>query len=135
MEKALACNQLKQSVKGTRSGNINIFVQFLLILILAYVWIVQTGIAACHGYFLEIISRYMCFQDLNCLLERYLEPLKEEMFLTSDEIDNIFGNIQEIALFQRQFLHSLEEAIQLDSPFFQGTDIKHYRVRLCQTNN
>ncbi|KAL4232685.1 T-lymphoma invasion and metastasis-inducing protein 1 [Mactra antiquata] len=66
-------------------------------------------------------------KDLNCLLERYLEPLKEEMFLTSDEIDNIFGNIQEIALFQRQFLHSLEEAIQLDSPFFQGTDIKHYR--------
>ncbi|XP_053396919.1 protein still life, isoform SIF type 1-like isoform X1 [Mercenaria mercenaria] len=66
-------------------------------------------------------------KDLNCLLERYLEPLKEEMFLTSDEIDNIFGNIQEIALFQRQFLHSLEEAIQLDSPFFHGTDIKHYR--------
>lgn len=68
------------------------------------------------------------YQDLNCLLERYLEPLKEEMFLSSDEIDNIFGNIQEIALFQRQFLHSLEEAIQLDSPFFHGADIKHYRV-------
>ncbi|XP_060603385.1 protein still life, isoform SIF type 1-like isoform X2 [Ruditapes philippinarum] len=66
-------------------------------------------------------------KDLNCLLERYVEPLKEEMFLCADEIDHIFGNIQEIALFQRQFLHSLEEAIQLDSPFFQGTDIKHYR--------
>lgn len=66
-------------------------------------------------------------KDLNCLLERYLEPLKEETFLTSDEMEHVFGNIHEIAQFQRQFLMSLEEAIQMDSPFFHSTDLKNYR--------
>lgn len=72
------------------------------------------------------------FQDLNCLLKRYLEPLKEERFLTSDEIDHIFGNIQEIAQFQRQFLHSLIEAIGSDSQFVPGSDFKDYRVSYCR---
>ena len=40
----------------------------------------------------------------------------------------MFGNIHEIAQFQRQFLISLEEAIQMDSPFFHSTDLKNYRV-------
>ena len=68
------------------------------------------------------------FQDLNCLLERYLEPLKEETFFTTDEMEHVFGNIHEIAQFQRQFLMSLEEAIQMDSPFFHSIDLKNYRV-------
>ena len=54
-------------------------------------------------------------QDLICLIERYLEPLKEETFLTSDDIDQLFGNIQEIVQFQKLFLHSLEDAIESDS--------------------
>ncbi|XP_052808753.1 protein still life, isoform SIF type 1-like isoform X2 [Mya arenaria] len=65
--------------------------------------------------------------DLNCLLKRYLEPLKEENFLSSDEVDHIFGNIQEIAQFQRQFLQSLVEAIGPDSQFLAGTDFQSYR--------
>lgn len=69
-------------------------------------------------------------QDLNCLLKRYLEPLKEERFLTSDEIDHIFGNIQEIAQFQGQFLHSLIEAIGTDAQFLQSSEFKDYRVGL-----
>ena len=62
------------------------------------------------------------------MLDRYLEPLKEETFFTTDEMEHVFGNIHEIAQFQRQFLISLEEAIQMDSPFFHSTDLKNYRV-------
>ena len=68
-------------------------------------------------------------KDLNCLTERYLEPLKEESFLTSDKIEQLFGNIQEIVIFQRQFLKSLEEAMQLEEEFFTTEDPKSYRVR------
>ena len=73
-------------------------------------------------------------QDLNCLLERYLEPLKEETFFTTDEMEQVFGNIHEIAHFQRQFLISLEEAIQMDSPFFHSTDLKSYRVGVTRSS-
>ena len=82
-------------------------------------------------YFLNymiIILLFCGMQDLNCLSKRYLEPLKEERFLTSDEIDHIFGNIQEIAQFQRQFLQSLVEAIGTDDQFLQSTEFKDYRV-------
>ena len=54
------------------------------------------------------------FQDLNCLIERYLEPLKEETFLSAEDIEALFGNIQEIVQFQKLFLQSLEAAVELD---------------------
>lgn len=28
----------------------------------------------------------LCFQDLSCLIERYLTPLQKESFLTQDEV-------------------------------------------------
>ncbi|KAL5009978.1 hypothetical protein ScPMuIL_012283, partial [Solemya velum] len=72
---------------------------------------------------MELIDTERAYvKDLNCLTERYLEPLKEETFLTSDEIEQLFGNIQEIVQFQRQFLLSLEEGIQLESEFFTTED-------------
>jgi len=49
-------------------------------------------------------------KDLNCLIDRYLEPLKEETFLSSEEVIHLFGNIQEIVHFQHQFLENLESA-------------------------
>jgi len=46
---------------------------------------------------------------------RYLEPLKEETFLSSDEVVRLVGNIQEIVHFQKQFLKNLEESIDDES--------------------
>ena len=51
---------------------------------------------------------------MNCLIERYLEPLKEETFLSAEDIEALFGNIQEIVQFQKLFLQSLEAAVELD---------------------
>ena len=72
-------------------------------------------------------------QDLLCLLTRYLEPLKEETFLTSDKVAELFGNITEIVQFQQQFLHSLEQAIELEPDFFTTDDTKLFKVggRYC----
>ncbi|XP_052239037.1 protein still life, isoform SIF type 1-like isoform X5 [Dreissena polymorpha] len=81
-----------------------------------------------HKVIKELVNTEEAYvNDLNCLLKRFLEPLKEESFLTSDEIDHIFGNIQEIAVFQRQFLQSLVESIGHDSEFLTGADMKSYR--------
>ena len=70
----------------------------------------------------------MSLQDLLCLLTRYLEPLKEETFLTSDKVAELFGNITEIVQFQQQFLHSLEQAIELEPDFFTTDDTKLFKV-------
>ncbi|XP_043277987.1 protein still life, isoform SIF type 1 isoform X3 [Venturia canescens] len=51
-------------------------------------------------------------KNLNNLLENYLEPLKRETFLSNAEINALFGNIQEIITFQRQFLHSLDNIME-----------------------
>lgn len=55
---------------------------------------------------------YLLLQDLMSLIERYLEPLRDEMLLSGDDIDQLFGNIRGIVQFQKLFLASLEEAIQ-----------------------
>lgn len=57
------------------------------------------------------------FQNLNNLLENYLEPLKRETFLSNAEINALFGNIQEIVTFQRQFLQNLDHAIEMEADF------------------
>jgi hypothetical protein len=56
-------------------------------------------------------------QHLNSLLENYLEPLKKETFLSNAEINALFGNIQEIVAFQRQFLQNLDEALDMEPEF------------------
>jgi len=50
-------------------------------------------------------------QDLNCLATRYLEPLKEESFLSDDDMQQLFGNIQDIIRFQKLFLDELERSL------------------------
>ncbi|XP_044020308.1 protein still life, isoforms C/SIF type 2 isoform X8 [Aphidius gifuensis] len=56
-------------------------------------------------------------KNLNNLLENYLEPLKRETFLSNAEINALFGNIQEIVTFQRQFLQNLDHAIEIECDF------------------
>ena len=56
-------------------------------------------------------------KDLNCLIERYLEPMKEETFLSSEDVEKLFGNIQEIVRFQHLFLQSLEESVASGARF------------------
>ncbi|XP_069492453.1 rho guanine nucleotide exchange factor TIAM1 isoform X2 [Ambystoma mexicanum] len=52
-------------------------------------------------------------KDLNCLMERYLKPLKTETFLTQDELDVLFGNLTEMGEFQVEFLKTLEDGVRL----------------------
>nr|CAD7256681.1 unnamed protein product [Timema shepardi] len=67
---------------------------------------------------LELVDTERTYvKHLNNLLENYLEPLKKETFLSNAEINALFGNIQEIVAFQRQFLQNLDEALELEPDF------------------
>ena len=65
---------------------------------------------------------------MNNLLEYYLEPLKRETFLSNAEITALFGNIQEIVTFQRQFLQNLEEALELEPDFHKFDHSSQFKV-------
>lgn len=69
------------------------------------------------------------FQNLNNLLENYLEPLKRETFLSNAEINALFGNIQEIVTFQRQFLQNLDHAIEMEADFSNFDHPSQFKVR------
>lgn len=64
---------------------------------------------------------------MNNLLEHYLEPLKRETFLSNAEITTLFGNIQEIVTFQRQFMQNLEEALELEPDFHKFDHPSHFK--------
>lgn len=68
-------------------------------------------------------------KHLNNLLDYYLEPLKRETFLSHAEIATLFGNIQEIVTFQRQFLQNLEEALELEPDFHKFDQTCQFKVR------
>lgn len=67
---------------------------------------------------------------MNNLLENYLEPLKQETFLTGAEIAVLFGNIQEIVQFQHQFLQNLEEALHQEPNFQKFDQPDQFKVRI-----
>lgn len=67
-------------------------------------------------------------QHLNNLLENYLEPLKRETFLSNAEINALFGNIQEIVTFQRQFLQNLEDALEAEPNFHHFEFSNQFKV-------
>lgn len=68
-------------------------------------------------------------QHLNNLLENYLEPLKQETFLTGAEIAVLFGNIQEIVQFQHQFLKNLEESVHQEPNFHKFDQPDQFKVK------
>ena len=49
-----------------------------------------------------------------------------------EDIERLFGNIQEIVQFQQQFLHSLEQAVEQESPAAvcstDSTDAARFKV-------
>lgn len=59
-----------------------------------------------------------------------MEPLKKETFLSSAEINALFGNIQEIVTFQRQFLQNLEEALDLEPEFHKFDYSSQFKVHM-----
>lgn len=67
---------------------------------------------------------------MNNLLENYLEPLKQETFLSGAEIAVLFGNIQEIVQFQHQFLQNLEEALNQEPNFHKFDQPEQFKVSL-----
>lgn len=67
------------------------------------------------------------------MIDWYLEPLKAETFLSVEDIERLFGNIQEIVQFQKQFLHSLEQAVEQDTPPMgdaMGIDAAKFKVAI-----
>lgn len=64
------------------------------------------------------------------MLENYLEPLKRETFLSNAEINALFGNIQEIVTFQRQFLQNLDHAIEMEADFNNFDHPSQFKVRV-----
>ena len=63
-----------------------------------------------------------------------MEPLKRETFLSNAEISALFGNIQEIVTFQRQFLQNLEEALELEPDFHKFDHSSHFKVSTFELN-
>lgn len=59
-----------------------------------------------------------------------MEPLKRETFLSNAEINALFGNIQEIVTFQRQFLQNLDHAIEMEADFNSFDHPSQFKVRL-----
>lgn len=89
-----------------------------------------TNVEKLRKVILELVDTERAYvKHLNNLLEYYLEPLKRETFLSHAEIATLFGNIQEIVTFQRQFLQNLEEALELEPDFHKFDQIAQFRVR------
>lgn len=57
-----------------------------------------------------------------------MEPLKRETFLSNAEINALFGNIQEIVTFQRQFLQNLDEALEQEPDFHKFEHPSQFKV-------
>ncbi|CAG0918612.1 unnamed protein product [Notodromas monacha] len=74
-------------------------------------------------------------RNLNNLLSNYLEPLKSETFLSTAEINALFGNITEIVSFQRMFLRSLEEAANIDGDFTKFEEPHQFKNALFALGN
>ncbi|XP_035711020.1 protein still life, isoform SIF type 1 isoform X3 [Folsomia candida] len=65
---------------------------------------------------LELVETERAYvKHLTGLLELYLEPLRNENFLSTTEMMAIFGNIREMVGVQRRFLRSLEAALESSS--------------------
>lgn len=64
-----------------------------------------------------------------------MEPLKRETFLSNAEITALFGNIQEIVTFQRQFLQNLEEALEIEPDFHRFEHSSQFKVSCDEIKN
>lgn len=64
-----------------------------------------------------------------------MEPLKRETFLSNAEINALFGNIQEIVTFQRQFLQNLDHAIEMEADFNNFDHPSQFKVMLNSRYN
>lgn len=60
------------------------------------------------------------------MIERYLEPLTHEIFLPSEDVNDLVGNTKEILKFQVEFCQSLEQAINPNISTFSET--AHFKV-------
>lgn len=81
------------------------------------------------------LIKWICLQHLNNLLENYLEPLKNETFLTTAEISVLFGNIVEIINFQHQFLENLNEALAAETHFYEFEHPSQFKVSILEFKN
>jgi len=57
-------------------------------------------------------DRCAWLQDLDCLATRYVEPLREESFLSDDDLQRLFGNIRDIIQFQKLFVDELQQSLR-----------------------
>ncbi|XP_074593013.1 guanine nucleotide exchange factor still life [Brevipalpus obovatus] len=74
-------------------------------------------------------------KHLNNLLEIYLEPMKRKNLLSESELALLFGNIQDIVTFQRQFSESLDEALRIEENFDKYCASAQFRNLLFSIGN
>uniref|UniRef100_M4AT67 TIAM Rac1 associated GEF 1 n=1 Tax=Xiphophorus maculatus TaxID=8083 RepID=M4AT67_XIPMA len=73
-------------------------------------------------------------KDLRCLIECYLKPLQKESFLTQDELDVLFGNLEEMVEFQLEFLRTLEDGIRLVPDLERLERVDQFKVNSFSLN-
>ncbi len=80
---------------------------------------------------IETEQKYV--KDLHFLMSTYLEPIKGEKFLSSNDLEVLYRNVDEIVTFQKKFLRILEECLEADPGFNSYTSINQFQVRLRAT--
>ncbi|XP_034237865.1 protein still life, isoform SIF type 1 isoform X3 [Thrips palmi] len=114
------CRSPVEARKCSPTGSMSMAAQAHAQVLLAPTGRMLTDAEKLRKVVLELVETERTYvKHLNNLLENYLEPLKKETFLSLAEINALFGNIQEIVTFQRQFLHNLDEAIEMEPDFLK----------------
>ena len=86
------------------------------------------GMAQCQCLYGAAVPSRL-FQHLNSLIDNYLEPLRRESFISPVEISALFGNIPDIVEFQRDFVQSLEEAVEMEPNLTRLETPTQFKVR------
>ncbi|KXJ23729.1 Protein still life, isoforms C/SIF type 2 [Exaiptasia diaphana] len=66
-------------------------------------------------------------KDLKLLLNRYLDPLKDESFMSQSEVKALVGTVDEILDFQKTFFQELKKAIESEAGFEEFDEISKFQ--------
>lgn len=70
------------------------------------------------------------FQDLRLLLRRYLDPMKDENFMSQSEVQALVATVHEILNFQVKFLQEIERPLKPETGFHEFSSIEQFQVSL-----
>ena len=67
-------------------------------------------------------------QDLRLLLRRYLDPMKDENFMSQSEVQALVSTVHEILNFQVKFHQEIERPLESETGFHEFTSIEQFQV-------